>query len=134
MRKSEARKFVKTHIKKYEYYDVIVTEQLIKYWWRIFNYSLFDDKLPYPKKIIIRNFHNEVLGYCQKTTYENNVTMGIRRTFESKKTFLSVLVHEMVHHYEQIFNQKMTHGDTFYAFEIKVKRYYGLTLSEYTEW
>ena len=134
MKKVEARKFVKTHIKKNQYKEVEVTEQLLTYWWRIFNVSLFDKKLPFPRKLIIKDFNYNFLGYCSPVKDENNVRMGIRRTFYDKETFLTVLVHEMVHQYQHVTEQNMNHGKSFFAFQDKIKKYYGLELSEHINW
>lgn len=110
-----------------------VTPSLVKYWWHVLNYAVFDGILVFPKQVVCRNFHNGYLGYCEPIGTKMDIRLGIRRQQCDKETFLVVLVHEMVHQYEWAVHKKMTHGKTFYAWQDRVFDTIGLPLNEYVE-
>ena len=103
------------------------------HWWHKMNKAVFDGKLPLPKNIIIRNFREDIFGYCESFNDSEQYVIGLRREYEDRKTFLTSLVHEMVHSYEQVFYGKMSHGKNFYEWEKKVKNRVGLPLGEYID-
>ena len=52
MDKIQARKVIKSHIKKKGKSDKFtVTESLIMFWWYLLNKTVFDDKLSPPKRL-----------------------------------------------------------------------------------
>lgn len=134
MNKVHARKKIKKHLKlNGEKYNFEVTPSLVMYWWHIFNHAIFDSKLIPPQQIECRNFHDGTLGWCRGYVSNRNVKMGLRRKFTSKRVFLTVLVHEMVHQWEQLTNEKMTHGKNFYFWKPIIQVHVGLPLSEFVE-
>ncbi len=129
---SEARKKIKSHLaRRGDEYNFEVTPHLVLYWWRICNKALFHGILPIPKNVIIKNFQQEVYGYCEGDHDGDDVVLGIRWGVDTRRCFLTVLVHEMVHQWEHVNIGKMSHGKNFYAWEKRVKRYLGLNLNEY---
>jgi len=132
MTKTEARTRIKNHLRnRGDHNDFHITPHFVLYWWRICNKALFDGKLPLPRDVIIKNFKHEMYGYCEGDKRKNSVSLGIRAGIDSRRCFLTVLVHEMVHHWEFITYGRMSHGKNFYAWEKRVKRYLGLNLNEY---
>lgn len=108
---------------------------MVLFWWRLLNFAVFGGKLREPKRIDLKNFHKGVLGYCKPygRKEKRDVSIGMRREYDDRITFITVLAHEMVHQYEWVEHKRMTHGQNFYAWEHKVKHAVGLPLNEYVE-
>ncbi len=134
-RRIEARKRIRSHLRKKGDDYCEVTDTLILYWWHQLNYTIFDGILTPPRKIEIRNFHEGVYGWCKPFGRKNNgtVCIGIRREVDNRHTFLTTLVHEMVHQYQWEHERKMSHGKTFYRWADHLKRTVGLPLDEYVD-
>jgi hypothetical protein len=110
-----------------------VTNDSVKYWFRIFNHVIWNDQLPMFDTIQIRPFVKN-WAMCIEDTDNPNQTkfrLAIDIEFPTFQLFLNVLAHEMVHLYQ--FTQKdeseQHHGDTFWEWEYILKQH-GLTLSE----
>ena len=85
-------------------------------WFSIINREVFDDALPKPDILEIRRRHGcwaEV--ECWLNEEEQAVFhLSLHNRFKSKKHFLKVLGHEMVHMMEYLTTGKMTHhGESF---------------------
>jgi hypothetical protein len=109
-----------------------VTPNLVMYWWKLLNWAVFRGKLTPPAQIICRNFRDGTLGYCAPC-HTDDVHIGLRRQFDDREQFLTVLVHEMVHQYQWVTFNKMSHGLTFNSWRIHIGRAIGLPLSEYVD-
>lgn len=135
MNRIEAKARIRKHLKSKGEEVCEVTEPMVMFWWRLLNFAIFGGKLPEPKRIVLKNFHHETLGWCQpfgrKT--QRDVAIGMRREYEDRSIFLTVLAHEMVHQYEWFSGKAMSHGKNFYYWEHKVKHAVGLPLNEYVE-
>lgn len=109
-----------------------VTNDTVKYWFRIINHVVWQDKLPMFNTIQIRPFVRN-WAMCIEDSDNPNQTkyrLAIDIEFPSFQIFLNVLAHEMVHLYQ--FTQKDEtehHGDTFWEWEYILKSH-GLTLAE----
>ncbi len=133
MDKIQARTKVKTHIRRIGgSANFHITPQLILFWWNILNHAVFDGKLIQPRRFEIRNFR-DCFGWCRGFRNSNEVVMGIRREFDDRKFFLTILSHEMVHQYEHQMLGRMTHGQAFHAWAGRLKRTVGIHLTEYVE-
>lgn len=102
--------------------------------YNILNICLFDGKLKKPH-IISRSMRN-LWGLCEGDIYVgehrfDNIPICNRiiltERFPSRKFFLEVLAHEMVHQYQCEFQNRMDHGKTFWAWKHKFNKY-NLTL------
>jgi hypothetical protein len=92
------------------------------------NIAVFDNKLPAPKSVTIRNFRDDTCGNCLGLNNQK-YKLRFKQDFENRKEFLTVLVHEMVHSYEWIHYGTMLHGNNFNAFKEIVFKRVGLPLS-----
>jgi len=112
-----------------------MSEPLVTWWWNVINKAVFNEILPQPIRFEFRNFNHNVQGICK--TYgrceSGDVVICMRREYDERNTFLTVLVHEMVHQYQWYTDKRMTHGKTFYAWEQRVKTATGLPLNEYVD-
>lgn len=127
-----ARLKIRTHLsKRGEETNFAITDGLCRYWWNLLNKAVFDGILSPPVYFEVRPFKID-LGWC-KPLEDYNVSVGINEGIWMRKTFLCVLVHEMVHTYEYQIHGKMTHRKTFYEWEPKIRYRIGLPLSEYVD-
>jgi len=138
----EARATIRRHIKSrgndscYQ-----VTENMIAHWFRLLNAAVFSNQLPTPREFLTFEYKNRdsTLGFCRHQNIKNTISIAVCKEFDDRRTFLTVLVHEMVHMYQAVFrtrysyHSRMTHGKSFYDWQDTVKRTVGLGLSEYIE-
>jgi len=97
-----------------------VTERKVQFWFNVINAAIFDNRLPKFHEIEIGNYKTfHALCECDDVTY----TLKIKSKFENRKRFVEVIAHEMIHLYEWVEYQKMTHGKDFYEWKNKLKRY-----------
>jgi hypothetical protein len=84
-------------------------------WFKVLNRELFENSLPKINEIDIRWRRGAYAWY----DYDENLpSKGItkllmNKRYKSKKFFIEVLAHEMVHHYQYINNEEMGHGSSF---------------------
>ena len=101
------------------YPDVEETEA----WYRLFNRIIFDGALP---KILIqisplKNSH----GWCKIYHDENcPIELVLTTRFPNMRTYLEVLVHEMIHVFQHLHEGKMTHGPTMFQWRSRLEQYH----------
>ena len=136
MSKREAAKVkIRSHLKTKGEDWCCVSVEMVRFWWKVLNQAVFDGELQTPKRFDTINFHNQILGLCTVfgRPYLGTVAIGVRREYDDRTTFLTVLVHEMVHQYQWQEEKIMNHGNTFYEWKWRVKIATGLPLNEYIE-
>ena len=97
--------------------------------WNMINQCVFDGVLERPALKI--RYLPEAYGMCYAILcdgrepkikpYCQRIVLTPR--FESKKHFIEVLAHEMVHQYQAEFQNRMDHGPTFWAWRGKFARF-----------
>lgn len=94
-------------------------------WFSIINKEIFDNQLMKFTNIEIRRRHGcwgETEGCETQTTRFSKLSLN--HYFKSKKHFIEVLAHEMVHHYQWTYQKdEMTHGETFFAWKNKFTKH-----------
>ena len=109
-----------------------VTNDAVKYWFRIINHVIWKDQLPMFNTIQIRPFVRN-WAMCIEDSDDPDSTkyrLAIDIEFPSFQLFLNVLAHEMVHLYQFIDKDDGEHhGESFWAWEY-VLRENGLILSD----
>ena len=135
---ADIRKRLKFHIKsKGENCDFELTETFCLYWWRYLNDAVFDGKLTPPERFEIKAYRT-MAGWCRpwraNRLKERSVVIGINSWIWDRKSFLTVLAHEMVHQWEweilKDWNNKTMHGKQFFDWRGKLKYRAGLSLTE----
>jgi len=129
MNKQEARKFIRSHIRKRGHQSVTVTDRLILKWWHIFNVAVFHGQLHKPYLITITKLR-KAWAWAQQSCIKGQINIIICPTFKTRKLFLSVLIHEMVHAWEMQHHSKMGHGKRFFKWGSRIKWTTGLVLSQ----
>lgn len=104
---------------------------MVKYWFTMLNRAVFDDALPKPKAIEVRvlyGAYGEAEAIPARIKDLKDVIIRINERLDSRELFLCILTHEMVHHYQQIYHGKMTHGKTFLEWRDIIEERIGLPL------
>jgi hypothetical protein len=91
------------------------------------NCSVFNNELTMPsfRLIYTKNYLGECQGVLTDTTC---VKIRINKSFVSKRLFINVMAHEMVHQWEWLTNENMTHGPQFFLWRKPLAKY-NITLS-----
>lgn len=130
MNHEEARLFVKEHLNRNWNKRVQTTENLIRWWWRVLNIAVFYGKLHKPTRVEPKGIQDG-FGWTQPDSKNKGcVHIGIQKNLLSKASFLTVLLHEMVHAWEHQHYTTMGHGKRFFAWKARIKRTVGLELNE----
>jgi hypothetical protein len=94
---------------------------------RNINRNVFNNELKMPsfRLVYTRAFWGECQGVENDTT---QVRMKINKSFLSKRLFINTIAHEMVHQWEWLTNENMTHGPQFFLWREQLAKY-NITLS-----
>lgn len=130
MTHEEARVFVKEHIKYSGGKQTEVTLRLVRYWWRVLNIAVFYGRLHKPVAIEIKGTRGYFAEAQARDDKKGRVDLRMQDKFLSKHLFLTILVHEMVHAWEQQHHTVMGHGKRFFAWKNRIKWTVGLDLDE----
>jgi len=93
------------------------TEEDCMKWFRIINREVFDNTLKPVDEIDIRwrrgahAYYESIIDIDDSDYLLTRLCMNKR--YSSKKFFVEVLAHELVHHYQFLNYRKADHGDTF---------------------
>ena len=86
-------------------------------WFRILNREIFDDTLVPVNEIDIRWRRGAYAYYESIIDTEDDsysyTKLYMNKKYKSKKFFVEVLAHEMVHHYQFLKHREINHGDSF---------------------
>ena len=93
-------------------------------WFNILNRELFENTLPQIKEIDIRWRRGAYAWYDYDEKLPGNgiSKLLMNKRYKSKKFFIEVLAHEMVHHYQYINNEDMGHGSSFVKWRDKFNK------------
>lgn len=108
-----------------------VTNDAVKYWFRIINHEIWQDQLPMFNTIQIRPFVKNWAMCIEDSDNPEKIRykLAIDHVFPSFQLFLDVLAHEMVHLYQFVEDDDTEHGDSFWEWEYILAEH-GLTLSQ----
>ena len=101
-------------------------------WWRAINREIFNGELHTPLFEIRRR--RMIFGECIGESLEDltKVTLSFDTWFYSRKHFIEVIIHEMVHQWEWQTHGTMGHGKLFYQWSPALAKY-GMKLTECQE-
>lgn len=94
---------------------------------RNINRNVFNNELTMPsfRLVYSKAFWGECRGDIDNP---NQCTIKINKSFLSKRLFVYTLAHEMVHQWEWMVNENMTHGPQFFLWRDEMAKY-GIVLS-----
>lgn len=121
----QAKKKIKRHlVNRGDRDDFEVTPSLVMYWWRELNEAIFDGKLNPPAQVIVKHHLKEAWAWCEGGGFSKRVPVNyaFQRKYDDKEMFLTILAHEMVHHWEQQTTGRMSHGKNFFKWEERLKQ------------
>jgi len=95
--------------------------------WTNINRNVFNGELKMPsfRLIYTKAFWGECQGVLDDPT---SVKMKINKSFLSKRLFINTMAHEMVHQWEWLTNEDMTHGPQFFLWRNELEKF-NITLS-----
>lgn len=96
-----------------------LTERLVRLWWRRLNIAVFRGKLQEPQEIALIR-HRREYGWAIPLE-ERKIRLTLHPTFASRRLFLGVLVHEMIHAWQHQQNKFMNHGAKFREWAPRIK-------------
>lgn len=125
-KKSKLAKLLSTK----EHYEYETTIEDCQKWFNILNRELFNESLPPVDEIDIRwrRGAHAWYDYDESKPGEGTARLLMNKRYKSKQFFVEVLAHEMVHHYQYIYNEEMGHGSSFVKWRDKFNKK-GLTLT-----
>lgn len=93
-------------------------------WFNVLNRELFDSSLPKIDEIDIRwrRKAHAWYDYDERRSGQGISKLLMNKRYKSKKFFVEVLAHEMVHHYQYIYNEDMGHGSSFFKWRDKFNK------------
>lgn len=122
---SAAKSKLKSHVARYKHDQGFeVTERHILYWFGVINRAAFRNKLEQPKFVIRRM--RGAWGFCEG--YKGKVVITLSSKIDNRELFLATLAHEMVHQYQYVTEDKITHTGSFIEWKRFFKRYMNITL------
>lgn len=126
-KKSKLAKLLSTK-ERYEYETTIEDCQS---WFNVLNRELFDNSLPPLDEIDIRwrRKAHAWYDYDEAKPGYGTAKLLMNKRYKSKQFFVEVLAHEMVHHYQYVYNEEMGHGSSFLKWRDKFNKK-GLNLSK----
>ena len=125
MTKKAAQEKIRNHLDRRSNHTVDVTEHMVLYWWRICNVAIFNKKLYPPSEILIKRMKD--WGYCTALT-RDEVQIALNEELTTRGMFLSTLIHEMVHQWENQTYGQMGHGKRFFTWKERVHKSLGLDI------
>ena len=91
------------------------------------NRNVFNNELKMPSFRLV--YTKAFWGECEGVLYDQTkVKMKINKSFLSKRLFINTMAHEMVHQWEWLVNDNMTHGPQFFLWKDQLANY-NITLS-----
>ncbi len=102
-----------------------VTERKVQMWFNVINFALFKNELPKFNVVeIVNDTDYYAMCECQN---DDHYKLFINESFHSKKMFVEVMIHEMIHLYEYVVHGRMGHGKRFFEWKEQVEKF-GLRL------
>lgn len=93
------------------------TEYACRYWFNILNKEIFNEQLTPVNEIDIR-WRRLCYAFYEYEANKKSRSYGyskiaMNKKYQSKKFFVNVLLHEMIHHYQALYDEPMGHGPSF---------------------
>ena len=107
-----------------ENYEYETTFEDCHMWFNVLNRELFDNSLPRIDEVDIRwrRKAHAWYDYDANRPGEGAARLLMNKRYKSKQFFIEVLAHEMVHHYQYIYNEEMGHGPSFFKWRDKFNK------------
>lgn len=102
------------------------TEKDCREWFKILNEEIFSNKLAPLDEIDIR-WRRGSFAFYECITDTKDVTylkskLCMNKRYKSKQFFVSILCHELIHHYQALYNEPLGHGPSFFRWSDKLNK------------
>ena len=102
------------------------TEQDCQHWFEILNEEIFENKLLPLDEIDIR-WRRGTFAFYECVTDTKNASflrtrLCMNKRYKSKQFFVSILAHELIHHYQALYNEPLGHGPSFFRWSEKLNK------------
>lgn len=128
MNANNSRQRIRKHLRHRGSELIYTTPRMILVWWNQLNHAVFGSMLPRPHDVKLVK-HKQAYAYSAPCGFRQ-ICLTMHPRFISRKLFLAVLVHEMVHAWEILHHNRMGHGKRFFRWKRKIKWAIGLDLTE----
>ena len=89
---------------------------------RNINSQVFNNELKMPHFRLV--YSQDYWGMCKGDWNDPNVcTIYMNKSFLSKRLFIDTMAHEMVHQWEWLNNENMTHGPAFFQWRTELAKF-----------
>lgn len=123
----KAKKKLKAHLDRYKHEeDFMVTDRKVLYWFGVINRAMFKNELIKPMFILKKIKSN--WGECNHNPETREITINIDTSIDSRDLFLATLAHEMVHMWQQQFEDRQSHTDSYLKWKRIFKKKFNITL------
>jgi hypothetical protein len=103
-----------------EVYIYETTEEDCRYWFNVINREIFDNQLTFPDEVDIR-WRSGTHAYhwitWNKDSTVKSTKLCMSKKYKSKRFFIQVLAHEMIHHWQALTGAPIGHGPSFLQWE-----------------
>ena len=87
----------------------------VEEWFVILNEQIFGNKLdPFGAIVVRKDFEFHALFHYWPKHHNQPHYLEISKTFDSKKLFVEILAHEMIHLFQYQYNEPLGHGASFW--------------------
>lgn len=106
------------------------TDDDCREWFNLLNEEVFGNKLP-EIELKVKRLKGEHANFCYWRKCDgrpkDEIVINFNTKFASKKLFVEILAHEMIHLFQYCYDEPLGHGPSFWAWRdnLKIK---GLTL------
>lgn len=88
----------------------------VEFWFEVLNEQLFGNKLQMFGSVkISRKKHFHALFHYSPRKENKPTSLWMNNSFDSKKLWVEILAHEMIHLFQYTYNEPLGHGPSFWA-------------------
>ena len=102
---------------KYNDLEYRATVADVREWFDVLNEQIFGDKLTPIRKIKFFKFDDDIDVYAFYHYFykckDKKPYMSFQRMFDCEKEFVEILAHEMIHHFQFLYDEPISHGSSF---------------------
>lgn len=97
-----------------------------EFWFKVLNKEIFNNELEPLDEMVIGRRRGALAFYECTQDDEDNSCFEARiffdRKYKTKHQFVSVLFHELIHHYQALNKEPLGHGPSFFKWKKKAKK------------
>jgi len=137
--KKKAELKIKNHLEKYgSVKNITITQRQAGYWWKQLNVAVFNGILKRPKKMMVMKVvgDHKTYGECWPSydkRFKPCTIIRLKNKYETRRLFMAILIHEMVHQWEWETFENTSHHKFFYMWQDRIQTVTGLPLQMWVD-